>query len=68
MRTDAERTDAELFAQQEEAFWYIDFCVEQLHRLPTEINPILTCRAYTELQAYSIVKQAMNRLIRDYQE
>lgn len=61
-RSDDDLTDVELFAQQGESFWYIDLCLDQLHRLPSEIDPILLCREYTEIQAYHTVKRAMNDL------
>lgn len=61
-------TDAEIFAQQDEAFWYIDLCLQTLHRLPCEIDALLTCRAYTEMQAYSVIKRAMEALTRAFQE
>lgn len=61
-RADDDLTDAELFARQGDPFWYIDLCLGQLHRLPSEVNPLLLCREYTEIQAYHLVKQAMQEL------
>lgn len=58
-RTNNDLTDAELFASQTDEYWFVDLCMEQLHRLPSEINPIITCREYTKLQAYYIVKRAI---------
>lgn len=66
-RTDDDLTDRELFAQQPDDFWYWEFCTETLHRLPIEIDPLLLCRHYTELQAYHIVKRAMTGLIRTFE-
>jgi hypothetical protein len=39
--------------------WYVSLCIEDLRRLPSEINPILTMREYTLLQAHSIIKRAI---------
>lgn len=61
-RTDDDLADVELFAQQGDPFWYVHLCLEQLHRLPSEIAPILLCREYTEIQAYHTVKRAMDEL------
>lgn len=61
-------SDVELFASQDEQFWYVDLCIERLHRLPSEIDPLLLCRTYTELQAYQIVKDAMTKLTRAFME
>lgn len=61
-------TDTELFAAQDPDFWYIDLCLETLHRLPIEVDALLLCRTYTELQAYQLIKNAMTRLTRAFQE
>lgn len=61
-------SDVELFAAQDEQFWYIDLCIEKLHRLPTEVDALLLCRAYTELQAYQLIKSAMLKLTRAFME
>lgn len=39
-------------------YWFTDFCIEKLHRLPSEVEQYMTCREYTHLQAYYIVKGA----------
>lgn len=62
-RTDDDLTDREIFAAQPDEFWYIDLVLTTLHRLPSEVDPLLLCREYTELQAYSIVKKYMTQLI-----
>ena len=62
VQTDDDLTDAEIFAQQGDPFWYVDLCLEKLHRLPSEVDPLLLCREYTEIQAYHVVKRAMNEL------
>jgi len=49
--------------------WYVSLCLEDLHRLPSEINDILTMREYTLLQAHAVVKRAisdMQRAFRDH--
>lgn len=53
-------SDAEMFAQQSDEYWYVDLCLEQLHRLPSEVDRILLCREYTALQAYQVVKRAIH--------
>jgi len=66
-RSEDDLTDRELFAQQDDQFWYIEMCMETLHRLPHEIDPLLLMRQYTELQAYHIIKRAMTGLIRTFE-
>ena len=63
-RTLDDLSDLELFARQTDEAWYQDLCLESLHRLPSEIDPILGCREYTALQARSIVKAAQAQLMR----
>jgi hypothetical protein len=59
-------TDIELFARQTDDAWYVDVCIDQLKRLPSEIDPILGCREYTTLQARAIVGQARTELTRQF--
>lgn len=59
-------TDMELFGRLTDEGWYLDLCVDSLHRLPSEVDPILGCREYTVLQARSIVKQAQAQLMRQF--
>ena len=66
-RTADDLTDAELFGRLTDEGWYVDVCLEQLHRLPSEVDPILGCREYTTLQARSLVKQAQSSLMRRFQ-
>lgn len=61
-RTTDDLTDAELFADQDDEFWFIDLAITALQRLPDELAPMLTCRGYTQLQAYFIVKSTIARL------
>jgi hypothetical protein len=64
-RTEEELTDVEVLAgDASEEFWYTDLCLEKLRRLPSEIDPLLLCRTYTNLQAYHVVKRAMDELQR----
>ena len=65
-RTLDDLTDMELFARQTDDAWYLDLCIDQLHRLPSEIDPILGCREYTTLQARAIVAQARSELMRTF--
>jgi hypothetical protein len=66
-RTADDLSDMELFGRLTDDGWYIEICIEQLHRLPSEVDPILGCREYTTLQARSIVKQAQSNLMRRFQ-
>lgn len=61
-------SDLELFGRLTDEGWYLDLCVDQLHRLPGEVDPILGCREYTMLQARSIVKQAQDKLSRQWMD
>ena len=61
-RTVDDLSDLELFGRLTDEGWYVDLCLDSLHRLPSEIDPILGCREYTLLQARQIVKQAQDQL------
>ena len=61
-RTEADLSDAELFAQQSEDLWFADFCLDSLHRLPSEVEPILLCREYTLLSARGLVREAIQSM------
>jgi hypothetical protein len=65
-RTIDDLTDLELFGRLTDDGWYLDLCVDSLHRLPSEVDPILGCREYTLLQARSIVKQAQDQMSRRF--
>lgn len=65
-RTADDLSDVEIILRQTDDAWYIDLCVDQLHRLPSEIDPILGCREYTRLQARAIIKSAQAQLTRQF--
>lgn len=66
-RDEAELSDAEVLAQDaDDQFWYVSLVTETLHRLPSEIDPILTMREYCTLQAHSIIRKAMTELQRRF--
>jgi hypothetical protein len=68
-RTDDDLTDAELFMQQAtDDHWFVSLCIEDLHRLPSEINPILTMREYGVLQAHAIIKRAISDMQRAFRD
>lgn len=67
-RTIDDMTDAELFGRAPDQFWFIDLCLDKLHRLPSEVDQVLTCREYTQIQAYHIVKRAQDMLQRAFRE
>lgn len=59
-------TDQEVINRTTDEGWYLDLCLDQLHRLPSEIDAILLCREYTALQARAIVKRAQSILSRQF--
>lgn len=61
-RTIDDLTDLDLFGRLTDDGWYLDLCIDSLHRLPSEVDPILGCREYTTLQARAIVRQAQAQL------
>jgi hypothetical protein len=61
-RTLDDLSDLEVLSRQTDDGWYMDLCLESLHRLPSEIDPILGCREYTALQARAIAAQARAQL------
>jgi hypothetical protein len=66
-REESELSDAEVLAQDgTDDFWFVSLTIEQLHRLPSEIDPILTMREYGTLQAHSIIRKAMMELQRRF--
>lgn len=65
-RTEDDLTDVEILARAPDELWFMDMCIEDLHRLPSEISPILTCRECTWLKARSIVKRAQSDLQRQF--
>lgn len=67
-RTIDDLTDMELFGRLTDEGWYVDLCVESLHRLPSEIDPILGMREYGVLQARSIVKQAQSLMMQRFHD
>jgi hypothetical protein len=55
-------SDSELMHRMTDEMWFVDLCLNQLHRLPSEVEPLMGCREYTTLQAYFVVKQAQSRM------
>lgn len=51
-----------MFYRSTDDLWYLDLCIDQLHRLPSEVDQVLLCREYTLLHARAIVKDAQQRL------
>jgi hypothetical protein len=59
-RTDDDLTDAELFAREAtDEYWFVSMCIKQLHRLPSEITPILMEREYLTLAAHNVIERAI---------
>lgn len=68
-RDDDDLTDAEVFASEAtDQFWFISLCVDQLHRLPSEVDPLLLCREYTLLQAHAVVRKAMSDMTKIFSQ
>jgi hypothetical protein len=66
-RTDDDLTDAELFAREADAeYWLIDLAITQLHRLPSELEATLLQREYLTLSAYNVVKRAIDDCQRQF--
>lgn len=57
-------TDVEVLLRQTDDGWFADFCIGELGKLPSEVEPLMTCREYTFLQARSLVKAAQSELAR----
>lgn len=59
-RTEDDLTNAEIFAREAtDEYWFIELCLETLHRLPSEVEPILMQREYMLLSARNIINRAM---------
>jgi hypothetical protein len=67
-RTIDDMTDAELMQRAADQYWYTELCLERLHRLPSEVDRIITCREYTHLQAFALVKRAIADMTRIWRE
>lgn len=63
-RTIDDLTDVEVVLRQTDDGWFYDLCIGDLHRLPSEIDPLLGMREYCMLQARAIVKSAQAELTR----
>lgn len=63
-RTLDDLTDLELFSRQTDEGAFLDFCLEELRRLPSEVEPTLGMREWGMIQARGIVKQAQRQLMR----
>ena len=66
-RTIDDLTNLELVTRATDELWYLDLCLDTLHRLPSEVDTVLLCREYTALQARGIIKQAQERISRVFQ-
>lgn len=59
-------TDLELFSRVTDDGAFANFCIEELHRLPSEVD--MGCREWTLIQARSFVRQAQQQLIRQFSD
>lgn len=59
-------TDVEVLSRSTDDLWYLDLCIDNLHRLPNEVDEVLLCREYTALRARSLVKAAQAKLIQTF--
>lgn len=65
-RTIDDLTDLEVFSRQTDEAAFLDFCLEELRRLPSEVDPVLGMREWCGIQARGIVKQAQSQLMRQW--
>lgn len=65
-RTIDDLSDVEVISRVTDEGWFCDVCLDSLHRLPSEVDPILGMREYNLLQARAIVKDAQARLVRHW--
>lgn len=63
-RTVDDLSDLEVFGRQTDEAAFMSFCIEELRRLPSEVEPIMGCREWTLIQARSVVRSAQNQLMR----
>lgn len=65
-RTLDDLTDLEIFSRQTDEAVFLDFCLDELRRLPSEVEPLIGMREWTMIQARGIVKQAQAQLMRQW--
>lgn len=57
-RTSDDLSDAEDLQRQTDAFWWMSYCRDNYHRLPSELDPLIGMREYTDIQAHALVERA----------
>lgn len=57
-------SDVEVVLRQTDEGAFLGFCLDELRRLPSEVEPIMTMREWTLIQARGIVRQAQSELTR----
>ena len=65
-KSEDDMTDLELLSRAPDEYWFIDLCLEKLHRLPSEMEALISNREYVTLQAYATVKRAMDKMCRTF--
>ena len=63
-RTIDDLTDAEVILRQTDEGWFVNFCLDELRRLPSEVEPFITMRECTLIQARGIARAAQAELAR----
>jgi hypothetical protein len=66
-RTVDDLSDMELFSRLTDEGAFVNFCIDELRRLPSEVAPVLGCREWTLIQARAIVREAQSRVMRRFQ-
>jgi len=61
-RTEDDLTDLEIVLRQRDELWFADFCIEELRRLPSEVEPVIGMREVMLIQARGVIKQAQREL------
>ena len=62
-RKDDDLSDIEHLARANDEYSFTRFCIDELKRLPSEVEPQMLCREWTQIQAAQIVKSAYEKEI-----
>lgn len=63
-RTIDDLSDVEVISRIEDDLWFANLCIEELRRLPSEVE--IGMREYSVLQARAVIKDAQARLTRHW--
>lgn len=65
-RADDDLTDLEHLTRTEPAHWWYRWCLSNLHAPPHWIDPLITMRQYTDIQAHELVSNALERAVQKH--